>query len=1193
MQGALDANARPGGLAGEDDPTHRGEEAVLRVLGDNAALDRPTARQQIAFVVRQLQATGDKDLVLYEVHPRSHFGDRVLNLEAGVDLQEVVLLFLGEQELDRAGAPVASGAGDANCGAVERAAQVGTDHYRRRLLNDLLVAALDGALALPQRDHVAEGVRDDLHLNVAHTLHLRLEVELAIAEGDERLAAGEVQRPGQVLLALDKADATTTAARDRLDGDGVADLPCELRRPIERVKGAGAGHHGHTHAGRQRARGILVAQQANGGRRGANEGEPRLLARLGEIGVLGEEAVAGMDGIGAAGGGDVDDAFAVEVALGGLRRADEIRLVGVAHVPREAIDLGVDRHRGDPEVVQGAHDPQRDLSPVGDQDLFQHRTLSRDGRWTSQLSGLGQTPKRGEPPASVVSPGTRPYAGVMNDHTLRVLEFNKVRTMLAGETAFSLGRERALALEPEREHDAVLALQAETAEMTHIDQMGLDVPLGGMRDLRPMAHAATIGQAIEPTDLQEAGGALDTAWRARQLAERLAQRTPRIAAITEAIADFRPFIAEVRRSITPRGAVADEASLELATVRRELRGAQGRLEQRARSALAEAVRRGVAQEELLTERNGRMVIPVKADFRGQLPGIVHDVSSSGATVFLEPMSVVETGNEVRELQLAEEREERRVLLQLSAMVGEREEEALATLAAMAQLDLLRAKVLLGKRLGAALPRADGDDSWLGERGQTTLVRARHPLLHGDVVPIELNLGEDAPGLLVTGPNTGGKTVALKTAGLLCAMVQAGLPVPCDEGSRFVTYAAIHADIGDEQSIEQSLSTFSSHMRTMRGILEVAAPGTLVLLDELGAGTDPEEGAALSRAILETLLDRGCTILATTHHGELKTFAQEEPRLRNASVEFNLQTLSPTYHLTIGLPGQSNAIAIARRLGIEEGVLARAEERIAPETRELDGLLDEARRERAAAAEARTHEQEAQLEAEELRLRLADQHRSIESEREAILGRARREGEALVARAQRELERLERRERDRTLDRAAGERLEALDAEIEAAGKAAKEQATTWLEPVSPGDVVRVRDIPQQGEAVTGVGPDGRVEVRFGSMRMKVSVDRIERTEPNLSAPTPGAVNLPPVIAVAAELDLRGQRAEEAIHTFEGHLDDAFRAGLPFIRIIHGKGTGALRAAIREELARHPLVRRYETAPPREGGDGVTIAVLAG
>ena len=459
----------------------------------------------------------------------------------------------------------------------------------------------------------------------------------------------------------------------------------------------------------------------------------------------------------------------------------------------------------------------------------------------------------------------------MNDHTLRVLEFDKVRAMLAGETAFSLGRELALALEPEREHEAVLALQAETAEMTHIDQMGLDVPLGGMRDLRALVHAATIGQALEPTDLQDTAGSFDTARRARQLAERLAEQTPRIAAIAEAIADFRAFVTEVQRAITPRGAVADDASPELAAVRRQLRVAQGRLEQRARTALGDAIRRGVAQEELLTERNGRMVIPVKADFRGQLPGIVHDVSSSGATVFLEPMSVVETGNEVRELQLAEEREERRVLLQLSGMVGEREDEALATLEAMARLDLLRAKVLLGKRLGAALPRADGDASWLGQGGDTSLLRGRHPLLQGDVVPIDLDLSEEAPGLLITGPNTGGKTVALKTVGLLTLMAQAGLPVPCDEGSRFVTYGAIHADIGDEQSIEQSLSTFSSHMRTVGGILEAAAPGTLVLLDELGAGTDPEEGAALSRAVLETLLDRGCAIIATTHHGELKTF----------------------------------------------------------------------------------------------------------------------------------------------------------------------------------------------------------------------------------------------------------------------------------------------------------------------------------
>ena len=781
----------------------------------------------------------------------------------------------------------------------------------------------------------------------------------------------------------------------------------------------------------------------------------------------------------------------------------------------------------------------------------------------------------------------------MSDHARRVLEFDKVLALLAEETAFSGGRELALALRPADDYGAALALQAETAEMTRIEQMGLDVPFAGMRDLRPHARAAAIGRALEPGELREAAAALATAFRARQLAERLADRAPRIAAIAADIADFRPFAAEVERAVTPRDGVADEASAALAATRRELRSAMARLEQRARAALAEAVRAGVAQEELLTERNGRTVIPVKAGFRGQAPGIVHDVSASGATVFLEPMAVVEAGNEVRELRLAEEREERRVLLRLSAMLGERADEALAAIDAMSRLDLLCAKARLGKRLGCPLPRADGDASWLAADGTARLVRARHPLLRGEVVPIDLDLGGDAPGLLLTGPNTGGKTVALKTVGLLTLMARAGLPVPCDEGSRLVAWPGVHADIGDEQSIEQSLSTFSAHMRTIGGILAAAAPGALVLLDELGAGTDPEEGAALARAILETLLDRGCAVVATTHHGELKTFAHEDARMRNASVEFDPRTLGPTYRLAVGLPGQSNAIAIARRLGIGEDVLARAERRVSAGARELEGLLEDVRRERRATAETREREEAARREAEELRLRLAEERERIESEREAALERARREAETLVARARRELE---RRGREEASPREAAARIEALDAELETAGRAARERAAAApaLDALAPGDAVRVRDIPQTGEAVSAVGPDGRLEVRFGTMRMKVSVDRIERVEA-ARAPDRGtvAVSLPAAADVSAELDLRGQRAEEAVHAFEERLDEAFRAGLPFIRIIHGKGTGALRAAIREALARHPLVRRYETAPPREGGDGVTIAVLAG
>lgn len=785
----------------------------------------------------------------------------------------------------------------------------------------------------------------------------------------------------------------------------------------------------------------------------------------------------------------------------------------------------------------------------------------------------------------------------MDEHTLRVLEFPKVLALLAGEAVFSVGRELALEVRPATTLMGARSLQRRTAEMRLLDQMGIDIPFNAARDIRPTIHSAEIAQALEPGEILAAAQMLKTAMQARRVVERLADRVPELAVIAGDISDFRRFTDAVEEAITDRGEVADSASEQLATTRRELRLAQSRLEQRAQAALADAVRRGIAQEGLLTERNGRKVIPIKADFRGQMTGIVHDASSSGATVFIEPMGVVEAGNQVRELELAEEREVRRILQRISGILGGMAGEAQPAVMAMAQFDMLTAAVRLGKRLKAQLPPPSDAESWLAGSGPTVLVRARHPLLRGEVVPINLDVGGDTHGLLVTGPNTGGKTVALKTLGLLTLMAQAGLPLPCDEGSRFAVYGQVYADIGDEQSIEQSLSTFSSHMRNITSILEQARPGTLVLLDELGAGTDPTEGSALARAILETLLERGCTVMATTHHGELKAFAHNDPRLRNASVEFDIETLSPTYHLTIGLPGQSNAIAIARRLGLDEDVLERAKEQLSPEHFELEQLLGEIRGERTAASEARHREELARRESEELRLALAERRDHIEQERAEIIAAAHREAEDALAAARRELDEVKRQAARRDFDtRAAEETLKRLDDDLARLRGRARPQrermAVQAAAPreIAPGDAIHVRDIPQEGEALSGIGDDGKVEAQFGSIRMKVSVDRIDRVQPKQPAEK---VVLPAGPHVPIEIDLRGKRAEEALIDFETYVDDAFRAGLPFIRIIHGKGTGALRAAIRDALQGHPLVRRYETAPPNEGGEGVTIAVLAG
>jgi DNA mismatch repair protein MutS2 len=789
---------------------------------------------------------------------------------------------------------------------------------------------------------------------------------------------------------------------------------------------------------------------------------------------------------------------------------------------------------------------------------------------------------------------------IVDDHTLRVLEFEKVLALLAAETSFSVGREFAMATRPRTTLEGVLALQRETAEMRELDRMGIDIPFGGASDVRPLIHAAAIDRTLEPGELQDTAATLRGAWRAKSTIERIRMQAGALGDIADGISDFRRFCDEVEAAITPRGEVADSASEQLATVRRELRQAQDRLQQRAQSALADAIRRGIAQEGLLTERNGRKVIPIRAENRGAIPGIVHDVSASGATVFLEPMAVVEAGNAVRELQVAEDREVRRVLAKLSSLVGSREDEARYSVEALGRLDAVHARSMLARRIRAQLPPPGDATSWLAMSGPLKLVRARHPLLRGDVVPTNFEVGGATAGVLITGPNTGGKTVALKTVGLLTLMAQAGLPVSCDEGSRLVVFSRIYADIGDEQSIEQSLSTFSSHMRNVKAILDEAGPGTLVLLDELGAGTDPTEGAALARAIIETLLEAGATLVATTHHGELKAFAHSDPRLRNASVEFNVETLSPTYHLTIGLPGQSNAIAIARRLGIGEGVLERAQAQLSPEHFEMEHLLAEIREERQAAAEARQREEASRREADDLRLELARRSEQIEDERASILEQAHREAEDEVASVRRDVEGLRRRGGTRREfdPQAANETLRELDARLAGMERKARpvRQAVApvpGVRELQPGDRVFVREFPQTGVALSGLGEDGRVDIQFGSIRMKIGAERIERVEGPQERPQE-RVAVPAIRPSAPiELDLRGKRAEEALMAFEGYIDDAFRAGLPFVRIIHGKGTGALRQAVREALRDHPLVRKFEAAPPEQGGEGVTVAVLAG
>jgi len=800
----------------------------------------------------------------------------------------------------------------------------------------------------------------------------------------------------------------------------------------------------------------------------------------------------------------------------------------------------------------------------------------------------------------------------LNTKTLATLEFDKVLARLARHTSFSAGRALALALRPSTDYAEVVRRQRITAEAHRLLEMQPNLTFGGAHDVRPQAQKAALAGVLEAAELLDIQATLSLAVSLRNTIHRLGINLPLLTALAEGLADLSPLAAEISRCINPRSEVTDAASPMLSEFRRETRLAHDRLTAKLQRILSSPTGRHAAQEPIVTLRDGRYVIPVKAELRGQLPGIVHDVSSSGATVFLEPLDAVELGNAWRELQLEEHREVERILRALSAQVGQAAADIETTVQTLAELDLALAKAKLGEALACnELPYLSDDQPWLAQGpAELRLVNARHPLLTGEVVPISIWVGDSYSIVLITGPNTGGKTVALKTVGLLTLMAQAGLPIPADLGSRIPVFDSVHADIGDEQSIEQSLSTFSSHVGNIIHILAKAEPNSLVLLDELGAGTDPSEGTALAQAILHHLLDVGATTVATTHHGQLKLFAHVTPGIVNASVEFDLESLAPTYRLTIGLPGQSNALAIADRLGMPAEILERARQHIAPDRQELESLLAEIQRERQQAADAARAEQIARREAEAIRAGLAEKLMAVDTEHDRTIERTRREMErelqqtrAALRTAAKEIARAERgapslrsgqapaAAAKEALD-AAKQKVEAVEERVEKVRRLRRRRRRTGpLPPIATGDRLWLRDLSQPAEALAPPDEHGELAVRLGAFHGRINVSEVEGVDKAEEVATVDT-SLPPSEPPPAELDVRGMSVGEALPLIDQHLDAAFRAGLPQVRIVHGKGTGTLRRGIRDALSEHPLVKSLSTPPPKEGGEGVTIVEVA-
>ncbi len=794
----------------------------------------------------------------------------------------------------------------------------------------------------------------------------------------------------------------------------------------------------------------------------------------------------------------------------------------------------------------------------------------------------------------------------MDERTLRVLEFSKVTARLASYAVTAQGRELVEMLQPSTDPDDVVHRVALTTEAGILRADG-EPPLRGTSDLREMLSRARIGSVLQPVDLRALRDTLVAIRQVKHFIMARGDRVPLLGAEAASMSTFEGLEEALRRTIADDGAILDSASADLGRLRRAQQAAHARIRQSLEELLRSPAAR-MLQDPLIATRGDRYVVPVRQEFKGQFPGVLHDQSSSGATVFMEPLSIVPLGNQLRELELAERDEIQRILRELTAQVSALSDQIGAAHDALGRVDFAVAKAHLAEAMDGAAPRIRSD-------GVLRLRRARHPLLTGEVVPVDVWLGEEFTTLVITGPNTGGKTVTLKTIGLLTLMAQSGLYVPADEGVEINVFTQVFADIGDEQSIEQSLSTFSSHMRSIVGVLQqlahstdAPAPGggtksVLVLLDEIGAGTDPTEGVALARALIETLHGAGVRTVVTTHYNELKALAYTHPGIQNASVEFDSDTLQPTYRLRIGVPGRSNALDIAGRLGLDAAIVGRARELLGPEVAAVDRILSDIEADRRAyefeLGEAARH----RVEAADLRTQADQELHRLRAERKEVLARLRADADALLQQARREVDSILtslKTSEGPSGVREARSRLRQLAEEL--AAKAPSEPPPGEpLVHVTPGQPVFIVPLNRVGTVLASDDARGEVEVEAGTMRIKVHVTSLlavpstaHVARPDVPPLRPGAERArvaeePPVVPMT--LSLRGLTVDEALPMLDKYLDDAALAGLQRVTVVHGKGTGALRKAVHEFLRTHPHVQEFRLGGRGEGESGVTIVEL--
>ena len=794
----------------------------------------------------------------------------------------------------------------------------------------------------------------------------------------------------------------------------------------------------------------------------------------------------------------------------------------------------------------------------------------------------------------------------MDPHSLQLLEYRKVIDRLIAHTSNALGREYASQLQPLPYPETVTRRLQETREARLLRDNDSGLPLGGIRDIRQTAERARIATRLTPHELLDT---MRTAAAARRMRVYLVTRQDKYPLLAEMAANL-PVLqlveTRIENSIAESAEVKDSASAELGRLRSQIKVAQNRLTDRLQGILGSEKYKSMIQEFVVTVREGRYCIPVKAEYARPFGGLIHDSSQSGATVFIEPAQVVDLGNELKQLTIKEEQEVGRILAELSGLVGSYYDELQRIISILGHLDVIHAKAILAEEMSADEPR-------LNRRGFVRLVNARHPLLQGDVVPIDIEVGERFTTLLITGPNTGGKTVTLKTIGLLTLMTLAGLQIPASPDSDIALFDQIFADIGDEQDIQQSLSTFSAHLKNIVRIVETLGSNALVLMDEVGAGTDPAEGAAIAKALFNHLMARGARIVATTHYGELKEYAYARAGVENASVEFDRETLSPTYRVLLGVPGSSNAFYIASRLGLSAEIVREARSFLSRREIETGELLQQIEHSRKKAREAERDAMRARSEAQSARDEYQTRVRQIADVQRTVRQQAQDEARDIIRRAADKAENLLKELQKMNLGARKGpsvrQRLNTLKRDTYTALQAG-EPAEEPPEPSDPSHIYRgndrVRVVSLNMDGVLLENPrDGVVPVQLGAMRVTLPVDQlrplkkaeISEAEKRSTRKSAGALSGASEIAmqkaahISPELMLRAMRVDEAQPLLDKYMDDAAAAGIGQVRIIHGKGTGALRKAVWDFLSGHPSVDSYRIGEGSEGGDGATVVKM--